>query len=79
MRAAGQQNVELKNENSLSMYNITENATIILENLSSLANMEHSHNEDFVCKSDEVHDHISRLISHHGKNPKYLQKLGIIQ
>ena len=52
LRAAGQQMIELKNENSLSSYSVTDGTTIILENLSTTANKDHSHNEDFLCKTD---------------------------
>lgn len=44
--------IELKNENSLSTYISSDEATIILENLSSSANQDHSHTDDFVCKTD---------------------------
>ena len=52
IRAAGQPHIELKNENSLSTYNISDNATIILENLSNTANQEHAHNENLDCVSE---------------------------
>lgn len=55
LRSAGQQMIELKNENSLSSYNVMDGATIILENLSNTANKDHTHNENFVCKSDVSH------------------------
>ena len=44
--------IELKNENSLSTYISSDEATIILENLSSLANQDHSHTDNFACKTD---------------------------
>ena len=44
--------IDLKNENTISAYNLNDCCTIILENLSSVANQEHAHSEEFVCKTD---------------------------
>ena len=42
-RGENSQIIELKNENSLSTYCSSDGATLILENISSLANQDHAH------------------------------------
>lgn len=44
--------LDLKNENTLSAYNLSNDTIIVLENTSETANKEHDHSEDFLCKTD---------------------------
>jgi len=54
IRGENSQMVELINENSLSMYNVSESTNIVLENLNNLANRDHAFTDHFECKGEHV-------------------------